>query len=410
MKRKISVLTLVLSIIFTAVITFQITYISLKSEYRHESRMLEASYSNSLVGKLKLLDEKFRSLYIGDIDDDKLISAVLNGYIYGTGDRYGEYMSPEEYEQFVGDLEGEFQGIGISVIENAESGCLEVVSVMPDSPALKAGVLVGDIIVSVGGESVAEMGADVALSRLLGKAGTFAEFSVARGGDITSVIPFSIERGYVTEQTVLYHMYDDGTGEIGVIMILSFDGKTADQFAQAVEELRNQGARALIFDVRYNPGGALDSIVEILDTILPEGPIVRIENSDGSVEVLDSDADEMNLPMAVLVNGSTASAAELFSSALQDYKKAVLVGTTTYGKGCMQQIVRLADNSAIRITTNMYDPPFSDNYDGVGVIPDVVIEADNKTLSSNRYTIADSDDNQLSAAAELMHERLSATE
>ena len=410
MKRKISVLTLVLSIFFTAVITFQITYISLKSEYRHESRMLEASYSNSLVGKLKLLDEKFRSLYIGDIDDDKLISAVLNGYIYGTGDRYGEYMSPEEYEQFVGDLEGEFQGIGISVIENAESGGLEVVSVMPDSPALKAGVLVGDIIVSVGGESVAEMGADVALSRLLGKAGTFAEFSVARGGDITSVIPFSIERGYVTEQTVLYHMYDDGTGEIGVIMILSFDGKTADQFAQAVEELRNQGARALIFDVRYNPGGALDSIVEILDTILPEGPIVRIENSDGSVEVLDSDADEMNLPMAVLVNGSTASAAELFSSALQDYKKAVLVGTTTYGKGCMQQIVRLADNSAIRITTNMYDPPFSDNYDGVGVIPDVVIEADNKTLSSNRYTIADSDDNQLSAAAELMHERLSATE
>lgn len=410
MKRKISVLTLVLSIFFTAVITFQITYISLKSEYRHESRMLEASYSNSLVGKLKLLDEKFRSLYIGDIDDDKLISAVLNGYIYGTGDRYGEYMSPEEYEQFVGDLEGEFQGIGISVIENAESGCLEVVSVMPDSPALKAGVLVGDIIVSVGGESVAEMGADVALSRLLGKAGTFAEFSVARGGDITSVIPFSIERGYVTEQTVLYHMYDDGTGEIGVIMILSFDGKTADQFAQAVEELRNQGARALIFDVRYNPGGALDSIVEILDTILPEGPIVRIENSDGSVEVLDSDADEMNLPMAVLVNGSTASAAELFSSALQDYKKAVLVGTTTYGKGCMQQIVKLADNSAIRVTTNMYDPPFSDNYDGVGVIPDVVIEADDKTLSSNRYTIADSDDNQLSAAAELMHERLSAAE
>lgn len=410
MKRKISVLTLVLSIFFTAVITFQITYISLKSEYRHESRMLEASYSNSLVGKLKLLDEQFRSLYIGDIDDDKLVSAVLNGYIYGTGDRYGEYMSPEEYEQFVGDLEGEFQGIGISVVENAESGCLEVVSVMPDSPALKAGVLVGDIIVSVGGESVAEMGADVALSRLLGKAGTFAEFSVARGGDITSVIPFSIERGYVTEQTVFYHMYDDGTGEIGVIMILSFDGKTADQFAQAVEELQNQGARALIFDVRYNPGGALDSIVEILDTILPEGPIVRIENSDGSVEVLDSDADEMNLPMAVLVNGSTASAAELFSSALQDYKKAVLVGTTTYGKGCMQQIVRLVDNSAIRVTTNMYDPPFSDNYDGIGVVPDVVIEADDITLNSNRYTIADGDDNQLSVAAELMHERLSAAE
>lgn len=410
MKRKISALTLVLSIFFTAVITFQITYISFKSEYRREVKMLEAGYSNSLAGKLKLLDERFRSLYIGDIDEEKLASAVLNGYIYGTGDRYGEYMSPEEYEQFVGDLEGEFQGIGISVVENAGSGCLEVVSVMPDSPALKAGILVGDIIVSVGDESVAEIGADVALSRLLGKAGTFAEFSVVRGDDTESVIPFSIERGYVTEQTVLYHMYDDGTGEIGVIMILSFDGKTADQFAQAVEELRNQGARALIFDVRYNPGGALDSIVEILDTLLPEGPIVRIENSDGSVEVLDSDASETDLPMAVLVNGSTASAAELFSSALQDYKKAVLVGTTTYGKGCMQQIVKLADNSAIRVTTNMYDPPFSDNYDGVGVIPDVVIEADNKTLNLNRYTIADSDDNQLSAAAELMHERLSAEE
>ena len=410
MKRKISALTLVLSIFFTAVITFQITYISLKNEYRRESRMLEASYSNSLAGKLKLLDERFRSLYIGDIDDEKLLSAVLNGYIYGTGDRYGEYMSPEEYEQFIGDLEGEFQGIGISVVENTESGCLEVVSVMPDSPALEAGILVGDLIVTVENESVTEIGADAALSRLLGKAGTFAEFSVVRGGDNTSVIPFSIERGYVTEQTVFYHMYDGGADGIGVIMILSFDGKTAEQFAHAVEELQNQGARALIFDVRYNPGGALDSIVEILDSLLPEGPIVRIENSDGSVEVLDSDANEMNLPMAVLVNGSTASAAELFSSALQDYKKAVLVGTTTYGKGCMQQIVRLADNSAVRVTTNMYDPPFSDNYDGIGVVPDVVIKADDITLSTNRYTIADSDDNQLSAAAGLMQEKLSAAE
>lgn len=408
MKRKVSVLSFVLSICFTAVITFQITYIALANEYKRESRALEAQYSNSLAGKLKLLDERFRSLYIGEIDEEKLAAAVLNGYIYGTGDKYGEYMSAEEYEQFTNELEGEFQGIGISVVEDTGTGCLKVVSVMPDSPALNAGIQVGDLITFVGDESVAEIGADVALSKLLGKAGTFAEFTVSRGGDMNSLLPFSIERGYVTEQTVMYHMYDDGTDEIGVIMILSFDGKTADQFAQALAELQNQGARALVFDVRYNPGGALDSIVEILDTLLPEGPIVRIENPDGSTEVLNSDAEETKLPMAVLVNGSTASAAELFSSALQDYKKAVLVGTTTYGKGCMQQIVRLADNSAIRVTTNMYNPPFSDNYDGTGVIPDVTVEADDITLNTNRYTIADKDDNQLSAAAELMHERLSA--
>ena len=153
-----------------------------------------------------------------------------------------------------------------------------------------------------------------------------------------------------------------------------------------------------MFDVRDNPGGELTSILSILDMLLPEGPIIRIVGSDGNETVRNSDASEIDMPMAVLINGHTASAAELFSCALQDYDKAVLIGTTTYGKGCMQQIVKLADGSALRVTVSMYNPPFSDNYDGIGVTPDILIEADEKLSSSSVYDIADFDDNQLMAA------------
>ncbi len=400
MKKK-HVLIAVCSAFLAAIVTFQITSIFMNSNYNRQIENIKAEYSNSLIGKLKTLDEQFRKLYVGEIDEKKLEEAVLDGYISGTGDLYGEYMTADEYSAFTSDQNGEFQGIGITVTQNTEYSAIEVVSVMPDSPALEAGVKKGDLIYMIGTEYVSELGYSAAVKMLQGEAGTTAEFTVRRGENYAEEISFSVLRGYVIEQTVSWHVLDDGgsIGDIGIVKITSFDAKTPEQFTNAINSLISEGVTSLVFDVRNNPGGELTSILSILDMLLPEGPIIRIVDSNGKETVRNSDASEIDMPMAVLINGHTASAAELFSCALQDYNKAVLVGTTTYGKGCMQQIVKLADGSALRVTVSMYNPPYSDNYDGVGVVPDILIEADENLSSANLYEIADADDNQLMAAA-----------
>ena len=193
-------------------------------------------------------------------------------------------------------------------------------------------------------------------------------------------------------------MYNDGTNSIGIIKILQFDTKTPEQFKTAVENLRAEGAVKFIFDVRNNSGGELNSVVSILDYLLPEGPVIRITDSDGNETTMDSKEGELDFPMMVLVNRNTASAAELFAAALRDYNKADLVGVQTYGKGSMQTIVRLADNSALRVTYKMYSPPFSENYNGVGLTPDYIIELSDEAAKKNIYTIKDSEDNQLQEA------------
>ena len=200
----------------------------------------------------------------------------------------------------------------------------------------------------------------------------------------------------------MYHSYEaDPT--IGIIKILSFDLGTPAQFKEACETLIEGGATRFVFDVRYNPGGDLTSICSILDYLLPEGPIVHIVDAQGGEEVINSDASELDLPMCVLVNGNTASAAELFSSALQDYDKAELVGTTTYGKGTMQTIIRLSDNTGLGISYRMYNPPYSENYEGVGVKPDVEIEMDESLANKNIYKITDDEDTQLQKAIEILN-------
>ena len=197
---------------------------------------------------------------------------------------------------------------------------------------------------------------------------------------------------------MLSHVYDLDSS-VGIIKISEFDGNTPTQFVAAVEDLQSKGCEKLVIDLRYNPGGELSSIVTTLDYILPEGPIVRIFDADGNeVKTYYSEATELDMPMAVLVNGSTASAAELFTSAVRDYNKAVIVGTTTYGKGCMQTTIPLSDNSAVSVTYRMYNPPFSDNYHGVGIVPDVEVELDESLTGKNIYKITDEEDNQLAAA------------
>ena len=394
MSKKISIGTAVILMLLAVLVTFQLTFVALSNKY--QSELNELTISQDMYAKLAAVDELYRTLYIGEIDEKTLTDNLIRGYVLGTGDKYAYYLDEEQFAEMMASNNAELQGIGIMVIY--QNDMIEIISVMPDSPALDAGLEPGDIIAYVDGDSVAELGYTAAVNRLQGEAGTLAEFTVQRGDEL---IDYSIERGYVNEQSVMYHVYEpDPT--IGIVKILSFNLGTPEQFKSACEELIAGGVTKFVFDVRYNPGGDLESITEILDYLLPEGPIVRIVDADGNEDVRYSDASELDMPMCVLVNSSTASAAELFSSALQDYDKAELVGTVTYGKGTMQTIIRLADNTGIGISYRMYNPPYSDNYEGVGVQPDYVVEMDESVADKNIYKITDAEDTQLQKAIELI--------
>ena len=397
-------------LILAVLITFMTTYTILSELYTANLRgsYLSQAGDDGIAGgneKLATIDQIYRTYYYNDLDDEQLNEYILRGYVAGTGDRYGDYFNTEEYELLTADTNAEMQGIGVSVIFNTDYGLIEVISVMPDSPALEAGVEPGDLIVYVGEEkeSVAELGYTMAVSKMQGKAGTTAVFTVLRGDNYTETVEFSIVRGYVTEVSVLSHICTtDPT--VGIIKITGFDLGTPDQFKAAVEELKAAGATRLVFDVRYNPGGDLTSITNILDYLLPEGPIIRTVDKAGNEETISSDKNELVMPMAVLANESTASAAELFTSALQDYEKAVFVGKTTYGKGSMQSIIRLGDGSAIKLTTRMYFPPFSESYEGVGIVPDLDVDMSEAVADKNIYKITDDEDTQLQAAIKWLNE------
>ncbi len=414
MKKRFSIPVFIAAILFACLITFQITAVSMMSMYRNsgtaEPRETEQNGTDNsdfmarVTERLTELDSEFRSLYIGEINEDDLIDGIMLGYIYGTGDDFGEYYDEDSYQTFIDELSGEGEGIGVYVIYNTDYNCIEVLNVFPDSAAAEAGLMVGDLIVSIGEEKepVSEMGYYVAISRLRGKAGTEAVFTVSRG-DSGELIDFRITRDSYVQVNVYSHVYEPDDS-IGVVRISGFDRATTEQFKTAVEELLDSGCEKLILDVRNNPGGELISIVETLDYLLPEGPIIRIFDADDNlVDQYDSDASCIDVPMVVLTNHSTASAAELFTAALRDYDMAKVVGTTTYGKGCMQTTVPLWGGGAFSVTYRMFKPPFSESYHKIGIIPDVEVELDPELENKNLYKLTDEEDNQLRAAAEALN-------
>jgi len=408
-SKSVSIGFLVVCVLLAILASTMTTYVVMRDSMTTKARLEEGEKANSDIEKLKSrleeLDKRFKSVYIGDIDYDTVGDMMLYGYLAGTGDKYAYYYTAEDYKALTDQSTGNSQGIGVSVIYNAENGLIEVISVYPDSSAEKAGIKVGDLIAYVGKDenraSVAEIGYDNAVNLIRGEAGTVVDITVLRGSDYEA-IDFSMERGYFSDQTVLYHLYEPDNS-VGVIKITQFLQITPVQFMEAKSQLEAQGAKKLIVDLRYNGGGDKDAICEILDSLLPEGPILRIKESGGDiVTIAESDADYDDIPLVVVVNGSTASAAELFTAAMRDYGRAKIVGETTYGKGCMQTFLPLSDGSYFKVTSAMYYPPYSDNYDGIGITPDVEVALDEALQSKNIYKITDEEDNQLEEAYKLI--------
>ncbi len=380
MNKKVSLGAAICFMAIAAAVTFTITmYFSLNI---FNSKIANVAERDEFYDKLAEIDTIVRNNYLEDIDEDELMDSVADGYMAGLDDPYSRYMNQEEYQQYQMDNAGQLVGIGVTV-QLDESGYILVNSVEEGSPAENAGIQAGDLIIKVGDLDVLAAGYNEAVNAVRGEEGTKVTLTIRRNNEDIQV---EAVRKLITSTTITYRMI----GEDGYIKISEFDATTLNDFKNAVSDLMSQGATGLIFDVRNNPGGLLDSVAGVLDYLLPEGTIVSATNKKGDTRVLyESDADCIDLPMIVICNGETASAAELFSAALRDYQKAELVGTNTFGKGIMQTAYNLADGSAVSLTTDYYNPPSGINFHGVGLKPDYEV----KLTADQELNLANLDEN-----------------
>ncbi|MBR5307836.1 MAG: PDZ domain-containing protein [Clostridia bacterium] len=370
---KLSLSTAILLVAVAVFITYQATYTAL--EKRHSETVYTLTDTKSSYTKLNSVDEIVRNTYINEIDEEALENGLIHGYLYGLGDKYASYLTEEEYENYANQHGKSRVGLGISVTYDASLDGLYVNTVYPDTPAMTSGLCEGDIIYAVDGKTIEDRGYYETINHITGgKPGDTVSVLVKRAPDYNEYTEIVLYRDIIKNSTLEYSMYGEDTG---YVKISAFNTTTFDEFKTAMDDLQAQGAVRYVFDVRSNLGGELGSISKVLDYLLPEGPIIRIFSKTDGETVISSDAECLDAPMAVLINGSTASAAELFASALRDYNKAMLVGKTTFGKGTVQTMHRLSGEiggGAISISTGMYNPPISDNYEGKGIAPDIEVD------------------------------------
>lgn len=363
---------------------------------RSETEQVEADtaaqedYHEKLDEIVALLNE----VYVDGYDTDKLGDYLAQAAVAATGDRWSYYVSAEDYDAFVESNENAYVGIGVTVESSDDlTDGVQITKVTPNSPAEEAGIEADDRIYAVEGETVESLGLDETKNRIRGEEGTEVTLTILRGEKKFDV---TVKRASVEVEVVKYSMLD---GSIGYIKINNFEANSADRTIEAIDALRGQGAKALVFDLRFNPGGRKDELVRVLDELLPEGPLFRSVDYKGNESVDYSDADCVELPMAVLVNGDSYSAAEFFAAALQEYDWATVVGTKTCGKANYQQTFRLSDGSAVAVSTGHYQTPHGVTLANVGVTPDEIVEVDNKTyLELYKEAVAVKDDAQLQAA------------
>ncbi|MBP5434163.1 S41 family peptidase [Ruminococcus sp.] len=369
MNKKIS-LGLALSLIAIAsAVTFILTsFFSLQS---FNKTVVDVSEKGKKYNSLQTLDSYVREHYLGDIDENEINDGILKGYISGLGDKYSKYLSEEEYLTEQNEGAGQLIGLGLTLMED-ESGYIRIAGMIQDSPVAEAGLREGDIITLIDGISVLSVGFDESVEAMRGTEGSEIRLTVRRGGVDKD---YTFTRRSIEEISVTGEMISE---YVGYIKVTGFKKNTPQQFMNALERLTSNGVRALIFDVRDNGGGIVPSLSECLDPLLPEGVIATAEYKDGHSEtIVYSDDTMLDIPMVVLVNKNTASAAELFAASLRDFAGAYLIGEKTYGKGVMQETTEFNKNGAVVLTVARYKTSLSDCYDGVGIAPDLTLANEN---------------------------------
>lgn len=327
--------------------------------------------------------------YVNDTDDVKLIDGAIDGMVKSLNDPHSNYLSPKMYKTLMEQTEGSFAGIGVVMgMDNEQK--IHIVGIMENSPGQKAGLQEGDEILAVDGVPVTQMAFDEVAAHVRGQAGTDVVLTIMRDNanqDIT------ITRDNIKLKTVGHKMLDNN---IGYIQIVSFSEDTANEFNEAYNDLKNQGMKALVLDLRNNPGGLLTTCVEIAKKLVPKGEIVSIVDKQGNKETYSSSLEAPEYPLAVLINKNSASASEILSGAIQDTKAGTIIGNTSYGKGSVQTILPMFEDDAVKLTIAKYYTPSGRSIDGTGITPDIEINLDENATS----------DTQLDKALEILKAQL----
>ena len=327
--------------------------------------------------------------YVNDTDDVNLIDGAIDGMVKSLNDPHSNYLSPKMYKTLMEQTEGSFAGIGVVMgMDNEQK--IHIVGIMEDSPGQKAGLQEGDEILAVDGVSVKEMAFDEVAAHVRGEVGTNVVLTIMRNNTNQDI---TITRDNIKLKTVGHKMLDNN---IGYIQIVSFSEDTANEFNDAYNDLKNQGMKALVLDLRNNPGGLLTTCVEIAQKLVPKGEIVSIVDKQGNKETYTSSLEAPEYPLVVLINKNSASASEILSGAIQDTKAGTIIGNTSYGKGSVQTILPMFEDDAVKLTIAKYYTPSGRSIDGTGITPDIEINLDENATS----------DTQLDKALEVLKAQL----
>ncbi len=373
---------------------------------------------NKILSKAQYIQDIIDQYFLFDEDYEKVEDGIYQGLMYGLDDPYSVYYNEDDYDSLIETTSGSYFGIGAIVSQDVSTGVMTIIKVYDGTPALEAGMLPGDILYMVSGEPVTGMELDIVVKdHIRGEEGTFVDITVLRGEN-NEEVELTVERRQIELPTVTYEMLDD---DVGYIIVTEFDEVTTEQFKSAVDDLTDQGMEALLIDLRDNPGGILDTAVEMLAYLLPEdkydGMLIYTEDKNGDGEKYYckdgelrrdpsggryplKDDHEVEVPIAVLINGNSASAAELFTGAIKDYGAGIAVGTTSFGKGIVQSLIGLGDGTAIKLTTSHYYTPSGYDIHEKGIEPDVEVELDEELKM--KAVIEQDEDNQLQAALEAL--------
>ncbi len=355
-----------------------------------------------IESKLNLLEKYIDSFYLDSTDSVQFQEGVYKGLVSSLEDPYSTYYTQEEYAELMESSSGEYCGIGAYVNQDAKTGIITIVKPFENGPAAQAGILPNDILYSVDGESVNGKDLTEVVNTMKGKANTIVHLEILRD-DSTTPIGVDVKRENVEVPTITYKMMEDS---IGYIQVTEFDKVTAQQFKLAIDDLNKQGMTGLVIDLRNNPGGLLTTVVDMLDQMVgADGMLVYTKDKNGEGEEFRSSGGEnFDKPLAVLMNGYSASASEVFAGCIQDYGIGSLVGTTSFGKGIVQNIYKLSDGSAVKLTVSKYYTPNGRNIHGTGIEPDVKVELSDE--AKGQISVDGSEDNQLQQAIDVVKAKL----
>lgn len=381
MKKTLTIVSYILVAVLASAITFGIVAVE---------DMLNKP-------KLERLEALIEDKFIGEPDKTAMEDAAATAMVAAMGDRWSYYIPASEEEAYQEQMKNAYVGIGVTIQEMEDGSGLLIIKLDKNGPAEEAGVRIGDVIVAVEGERIAGKASSETREYIRGEEGTEVVLTVLRNGKEQDI---SVERRRVEVAVATGQMLTDS---IGLVSIVNFNTRCASETIAIIEDLLDQGAESLIFDVRFNPGGYADELVKLLDYLLPEGELFRTVNYSGREKVDTSDAKYLDVPMAVLVNGDSYSAAEFFAAALREYDAAIVVGEQTVGKGYFQTTFSLGDGSLVGLSIGKYYTPKGVSLEGVGITPDVVVEVDQETaIKIYTGTIDPLEDPQIQAAMDAL--------